>query len=472
MTNHSHLSSERARRPRARLSTAGPALLAAALLAGCASPSPSPETTAGAPASDSPSAPQSASHGPSQSPSQGAAASTDAHAKDAGNGHGTEVAAPVPRLVATYDGGVLTLDATTLEQVADEKIPGFLRVNPAGDGRHAFLSTDKGFRLFDAGTWSEAHGDHSHSYTADPKATSATVAADHPGHVVVHGGRTALFADGTGTVSLLETDAIAKGAEAGSLRPVGSVSAPQPHHGVAVPLPDGGLAMTRSKGEERTGMSVYAKDLKTVTHSSDDCPGTHGEAVAKGGAVVFGCENGVLIYTKGAIKKVASPDKIGRIGNQAGSEASPIVLGDYKVRPSEGTREHPTRVSLIDTRTGTIRLVDVKASYTFRSLGRGPAGEALVLGTDGKLRVLDPATGRITKEIRVTDAWTEPEEWQKPRPALHVQGATAYVTDPATRRLVSVDIPSGEIVKETTTTQPINEITSVTGKAARAPHSH
>ena len=30
---------------------------------------------------------------------------------------------------------------------------------------------------------------------------------------------------------------------------------------------------------------------------------------------------------------------------------------------------------------GTIRLVDIGTSYTFRSLARGPEGEALVLGT-------------------------------------------------------------------------------------------
>src|SRR3546814_16304356 len=63
-------------------------------------------------------------------------------------------------------------------------------------------------------------------------------------------------------------------------------------------------------------------------------------------------------------------DSYGRIGNQAGSQASPVLLGDYKTDP-DAELERPTRISLIDTRTAKIRLVDLPTSYSFRSLGRG-----------------------------------------------------------------------------------------------------
>lgn len=41
----------------------------------------------------------------------------------------------------------------------------------------------------------------------------------------------------------------------------------------------------------------------------------------------------MLIYRDGTITKVDSPTDYGRIGNQAGTDASPIVLGDYKQVP-------------------------------------------------------------------------------------------------------------------------------------------
>jgi hypothetical protein len=107
--------------------------------------------------------------------------------------------------------------------------------------------------------------------------------------------------------------------------------------------------------------------------------------------------------------------------------------------------------------------VDLGASYSFRSLGRGPAGEALVLGTDGALHVIDPATGQVTAAISVVGAWAEPDAWQDPRPTLFVQGSTAYVTEPATSRIHAVDLKSGKIIKSADLDHVPNELTGVTG---------
>ena len=109
--------------------------------------------------------------------------------------------------------------------------------------------------------------------------------------------------------------------------------------------------------------------------------------------------------------------------------------------------------------------MDVKASYSFRSLGRGPAGEALVLGNDGALRVIDPEFGKIVKEIPVTAAWTEPEEWQKPRPTLFVSGKYAYVTEPAAKKITKIDLATRQIVASSQTPHALNELTGVSGKS-------
>lgn len=358
-----------------------------------------------------------------------------------------------PRLALTYDGGLLVLDADSLSVVGESELGGFNRLNPAGDERHVIVSTEDGFRVLDTGTWSEAHGDHAHHYTAAPALTDITFDADKPGHVVRHAGRTVLFDDGTGRIESFDPTVLADGKPQTT-----TFTTPVAHHGVAVELADGRLVTTL---DDRTGIVVYDA-ARTEIARNDQCPGIHGEAVAADEAVVFGCQDGLIIYRDGAITKVTSPDPYGRIGNQAGSEESTVVLGDYKSDP-DADLERPQRVSLTDTVTGELRLVDLGTSYTFRSLGRGAFGEALVLGTDGALHVLDPASGATLRTVPVIDPWTEPQEWQTPRPALFVQGFTAYVTDPATNRIHAVDYEKGQVTTTAELPHTPDEITGVRG---------
>ncbi|MFE3292959.1 zinc metallochaperone AztD [Rhodococcus sp. NPDC059234] len=367
-----------------------------------------------------------------------------------------EVSSAEPRLAVTYDGGVMVLDADGLDVLAQFPVDGFARVNPAGDGRHVLVSTGSRFRVLDAGAWSEQHGDHAHHYVAQPTFAGVEFAADEPGHVVRHGGRTALFDDGTGDVTSFDPRALA-----GGTPDADRFTTPAPHHGAAVPLPDGGLVTTIGDDKSRTGIVVFDRDLREVARN-EQCPGVHGEAAAAGGGLVFGCQDGALIYRDGAVTKVSSPDAYGRIGNQAGGDTSPIVLGDYKTDPV-AKLERPQRVMLLDTVAARLTPVDLGASYSFRSLGRGPAGEAVVLGTDGALHVIDQNAGTVTKRISVQGPWTEPEEWQQARPALFVAGETAYVTEPSTRTLRAVNLDSGAVVATATLPQVPNELTGVTG---------
>lgn len=377
----------------------------------------------------------------------------------------TEEQTRTPRIAVTYDGGVRVLDAMTLEEVGDLEVDGFTRLNPAGDGRHLLVSTTGGFRVLDAGTWAEAHGDHAHYWTTAPALLDVTYPAQEPGHAVAHAGRAALFADGTGEVTVLDPAHVAEPAEA----VVDRLTLPAAHHGVAVPLSDDTMVVSEGTAEARTGIRVLDADGAEVA-ASDACPGVHGEAVAADEAVVIGCEDGALVYADGAITKVQAPDAYGRIGNQAGSDASPVVLGDYKTDP-EAELERPTRVSLIDTRDASLTLVDLPASYTFRSLARGDAGEALVLGTDGQLHVVDPGSGTLVRSIPVIDAWEEPVEWQQPRPAVLALDGSVYVTDPATRSVHAVDVETGEVWKSVQLDVVPNEVSGVTGEGA-AEHDH
>ncbi|MBF6194072.1 zinc metallochaperone AztD [Nocardia sp. CDC186] len=358
---------------------------------------------------------------------------------------GTTAERDAPRIAdpvaITYDGGIHVLDGATLELAGTVELDGFNRLNPAGDDRHLIVSTNAGFRVFDARA---------------AKFTDVQFPGPHPGHVVRHAGRTVLFSDGTGEVVAFDSADLADGApETATYR------AAAPHHGVAIELANGELVVTLGTEEKRTGIVVLDRD-RAEKARNEDCPGVHGEATAAGEAVVIGCENGVLVYRDGVIRKVTSPTEYGRIGNQAGSAESPVVLGDYK-QDRDAELERPQRVSLIDTVIGTLRLVDLGTSYTFRSLARGPRGEALVLGTDGRIHVIDPVAGAVVRTIPVTGSWQEPLEWQKPRPALFVRGDIAYVSDPGAKQLHRVDLNTGAKTASVTLPDTPNEVSGVAG---------
>ncbi|NLU83331.1 hypothetical protein HCA44_11120 [Rhodococcus sp. HNM0569] len=388
-----------------------------------------------------------------------------------GNGGADDVSAtPVdhatPRVALSYDGGIMVLDGTPnghgpLDLVADlpttdiagADVPsGLVRLDPAGDDRHVAISAGPGFSMLDLGTWSDgaAH------WTADPATTGIRFGAEEPGHVVPHAGRTALFDDGTGLVRVFDPAQLASGETPATTE----YTTPSPHHGVAIPLDDGGLVVTDGTEDERHTVRALDADGHEIART-DDCPGVHGESLARG-AIVLGCENGAVVFSGGTFTKLAAPDVYGRIGNHASDESSPVVLGDYKTDP-DAELERPERISLVDTERGEIALVDLGTSYSFRSLARGPHGETVVLGTDGALHVVEPDTRAVTGVVPVIDAWTEPERWQAPRPAVFTIDHTTYVTDPARSMLHTVDLESARVTSSTPLPHVPNEISGTTG---------
>ncbi|MFE3826861.1 zinc metallochaperone AztD [Streptomyces sp. NPDC059092] len=362
-------------------------------------------------------------------------------AKDANDTTSSPTAAAVgDPLVATFDGGLYVLDGRTLELGRTITLPGFNRVSPAGDGDHVIVSTDSGFRVLNA---------------AGQSFSDIAYQGAKPGHVVRHAGRTVLFTDGTGEVNVFDPADLS-----GGEKPEGrTYTSAEAHHGVAIELKNGELLSTLGTEEKRTGALVLDKNNKEIKRA-ENCPGVHGEAAARNEAVAVGCEDGVLIYRDGEFTKVAAPDDYGRIGNQAGSDVSPVILGDYKT-DQEAELERPTRISLIDTEKAKLRLVDLGTSYSFRSLARGPEGEALVLGTDGAIRVIDPASGEIEKKIPAVGEWREPLDWQQPRPTLFVRDHTAYVSEPGRKALHAIDLETGEKITSVTLPESTNELSGV-----------
>jgi len=363
--------------------------------------------------------------------------------------------APTSRVSLTYDGGILVLDGTTLEVEVDLPLEGFNRLNPAGDGRHALVTTTAGFEVLDLGTWTDDEGSH----VADPQLTDLVFEAEAAGHVVRHDGKTILFADGTGDTTIFETAALLEG----ELPETEVVASEEAHHGVAIELADGTLLSTLGNSDTRTG--VRALDAsRTEVDRNEQCPSVHGEGAAANEVAVFGCSDGVLIYDNGAFTKVQSTDVYGRTGNQYVSETSTIAVGDYNSDPdSEGYLLD--QLVFIDTVTKTSSVVDLPdgAAYTWRGVGRGPSNEVLVLSADGSLYQLDETTGNVTNSWPVIAPWQSPVEWQDAHPALTINGSVAYVTEPATSEIHAIDLTTGKITQSTTLPAAPNEIAVVTG---------
>lgn len=412
-------------KPRNRVRALGALSLAAALaLAGCASAAPAEDEH-------------------------------EDHNHAAHSGEAVETAGPKPRIVMTYDGGIRIVDAGTLEEVADIPLEGFNRINPAGDGRHVLVSTQGGWQLLDVGTWTEAHGDHGHSFETEPTLTDLTIAAVAPGHVVNHDGTTTLFDDGTGKVLVFDSALWAQAAEDGEATPLREYQADAAHHGVAVPTEAGGLFVTVGDADSRSGAALLDQSDDIVVESTD-CPGIHGETSYGDGGVLAGCENGALVLHGDHFHHIPAPDDFGRIGNAFAADDSSIVLGDYKTDAEAGIELHD--IALIDVEAEQIQIVDAGSSYTWRGLARGIDGSVLVLGTDGTLRVLDAESGEVTTSVSVLDDWTPAAEWQGAHPSLVEHGGFAYVTDPQSGTVAVVDYAAGTVTSEAEIGVEANEV--------------
>ncbi|MDT9594977.1 zinc metallochaperone AztD [Nocardioides zeae] len=379
----------------------------------------------------------------------------DENATDvATSGSTSSPASPGPRLAVAYEGGILVLDGETLEVVGDFDSEEFTRLNAAGDDRHVMVTTSEGFQVLDTGAGTEEGA----------ALTDLVFEADTAGHVVRHGGKTVLYADGTSDSTIFETADLTDAVAAGELPETETVEGVEAHHGVSVVLEDGTFLTTVGNADGRSGIEVRDAAGEVVAQS-DECPGVHGEGTAQGEAVVFGCEDGALVYQDGEITKLDAPDEpYGRMGNAYVSETSPLVVGDYKNDPdAEGYLLNA--VTLIDTEAGTYEVVDLPegVGYTFRDVVRGPGDLAYLLGTDGAIHVIDPATGELTDSFEVVEAWEGPAEWQDPHPAITVAGDVAYVTEPASDSVHAVDLTTGEVLASTELDVTPNELAPAAG---------
>ena len=358
----------------------------------------------------------------------------------------SEAGSSEKRLAVAYENGIAVLDGETLEVIEEFETEEFTRLNAFGDGQTVLVTTSDGFQVLD---------------TSVPELTDLVIEADTPAHVVRHAGKTVLYDDGTSDTFIFDTAALAD--SGGELPEFETIPGDQAHHGVSIVLTDGTFLTTIGDDEGRTGAFAVDADGEEIARN-EECPGIHGEGTAAGETVIFGCEDGALVYKDGEFEKLTAPDEYGRMGNAYVSEDSPLVVGDYKDDP-DAESVLLTKIALIDTEAGTHEVVDLPegVGYTWRDVVRGPNDMAYLLGTDGAIRVIDPATGEISESYDVIDPWEGPAEWQDAHPSIVVNGDIAYVSEPAKNTVYAVDLTTGEVVASGQTPGTPNEMAIALG---------
>lgn len=388
-------------RSRHRVTTAGSAVAAVLVLAACSTPAMPGATTPG---------------------------------DSAKSNSATSAAASGVRLSVATDAGIVVLDAASLMEIGTVPAKGSLRLNPSGSGDHVFVTTPNGFEVLATGA----------STGRAPALTGAVFKASAAGHVVNHEGRTALFDDATGTFWVFESDALSDRAELPA--DVQTFTSTAPHHGVAVQLSDGTVLASLGTEDERVGVRQLDGG-GTEKARSEKCPSVHGEGVAADEHVLFGCQDGVLLWADGTFTKLDSPDDFGRVGNTYVAEDSPIAIVDYRDDPdAEGVNLH--RMGIVDTQRKSWRVVDLPqgVEYTWQGVDPGEKATAWLVGTDGALHRLDGTTGKFGAPFPLIDAWKPPAAWQDAHPYLLVRGRTAYVTEPAKKSVHAVDLNTGKVI--------------------------
>ena len=361
----------------------------------------------------------------------------DAEAPEAGR---TPTEAPHPRVVVASDDGVEVIDAAKLESLEQISLASRPKLITAGDDRHVFaLQYDaKKVGVVDAGSWSDAHGDHSHSYVTEPSLRKTSFDLGTSYHAVSDDERSVVWFDDDGSFVSFDWKGLADD-EVDETR----FETKSPHHGVATPLSNGGFLASIADGDHATGVAVLDEKGKE-TQRIESCPGLHGEAHVGEDAYAFGCESGVLVVDGGKGTSIASPLEGAGTGTLLGDHDSEIVVGDLY---GEDTPGADSVLALYDVAAAKARAVDL--GVEFSSFGRSD-GQTAALGTDGALHVIDESSGKVVNTIDVVDPWTTSEDWEVPKPQVVVADGLAYVTDPRDRSLTVYEIGSGEQRAQTT----------------------
>ena len=384
---------------------------------------------------------------PPATPSPSSATTADGHGAIAG---AEEVAEP--QLGLTWvdpEGSVTHLDLLdeSVTDLGDVAAPTALST----DGRYLFAQTDDGIEIVDSGVWTWDHVDHFHYYRAAP-ALLGTVAGDGAAAVATTtlsttGGTGLSFTSGDAV--LLDTHALSTGEITELFR-----LDREPHAGLVVPVGSFALVTEPTDGGTTTVVGYTADG--TPTGIEEPCGEPAGTITTRVGAVI-GCEHGALLaHVEGdrlVIEKIPYP---------AGTTAPRATAFDNREgRPTVAARAGTEGIWLLDTRARTWTLLPAPTPLAHVTAVDDDAEHVLALAQDGRVLVLDGATGATLAE---TDPLAAESLSSGREPTLIADQHRAYLSAPVEHRLYEIDYADAARIARTFDTASEPAFVAETGR--------
>ncbi|HEY8577922.1 MAG TPA: zinc metallochaperone AztD [Devosia sp.] len=331
-------------------------------------------------------------------------------------------------------GDVTALDLETGDSVGQFTLAGPASLYSSDDVVVAVQGASNQVAAITSGITVDDHGDHGDIEVTEPALVDAIIEGEKPAHFVQHGGKAALFFDGSGRINLFSTHDWAHDGKL-DLKELDSGTA---HHGVAIPWGDYTLTSVANAEDEkkpRIGLNVLDADGKVVgdTHA---CPDLHGEATS-GNLVIVGCSDGVLVVSGSGEPNVEKLDYAGLPEGKSttflGGVGMQYFLGNYgadKVVVIDPEADAPYTLVELPTRRVHFAVDPVRPKLAY------------VFTEDGKLNRLDVVSGEIVQSLAVTEPYSMDGEWSLPRPRIAVAGDVVAVTDPNAGEVHLIDIAS------------------------------
>ena len=308
---------------------------------------------------------------------------------------------------------------------------------------------DDRIHVFDSGVFLVEHDDHYDLVTRPVSRHALEIADEQPIHYVNSSGWTAIFADLSGHVILINEADLAN--SRGDYDPVVFEAGPQ--HGAALVISDEHFVVTTmnpdypENSDDSLPVGVEVRDFNDQViydASNRSCPGMHGESHNEHG-VALGCTGGVLfLHTHDGEYEhefIANPPEMredSRVGSVYGHHHVEHFFGKAYYFDGEGFADDG--IWLIDVDHSEMRQVfdEPSVSTKFSS-----DGELLyVLGTDGVLHALDAHDGELLETMELVGPG------DAGRPAFIVVGEWLYVADPNSGHVMAVHLEEMEIEEE------------------------
>ena len=305
---------------------------------------------------------------------------------------------------------------------------------------------DDRVHIFDGGVYLVEHGDHFDLVREPVSRHSLEIVEENPIHYVNSHGWTAIFADTSGHVILINEHDLST--TQGDYEPIVLEAGPQ--HGAALVISDDHVVVTTKNPDDPddvlpVGVEVWDFDGNVVYDASNDsCPGMHGESHNAHGAA-FGCIGGVLFlhahdgeYEHFWVPNPPEMHEAARIGSVYGHHDLDHFFGSASYRGEDGWNSDG--IWLIDAARGAMTRV-----FDDATLGAviGDHGETLyLLGADAVLYALDAHDGEIIASAEMVG------RSEAGSPSMIAVGEHLFITDPSDGHVLMVDGDSLEVVEE------------------------